>query len=56
MQLKVLASGSKANSYILLSPTGSLVLEAGLPWKLIQRGLDYDISGVIGCLITHGHL
>lgn len=55
MKLKVLASGSKGNAYILESPTGSLLIEAGIPWKEIQKGLDYDLSKVVGCLISHEH-
>jgi phosphoribosyl 1,2-cyclic phosphodiesterase len=55
MKLKVLASSSKGNCYILQSPTGSLLLETGLPWKQIQKGLDFDLSGIVACLVTHGH-
>lgn len=55
MKLKVLASGSKGNCYILESPTGSLLIESGIPWKEILKGLDYDISKVVGCLISHEH-
>jgi len=55
MKLKVLASSSKGNCYILETPTGSLLLEAGIPWKEILKGLDYDISKVVGCLVTHEH-
>ena len=55
MRLKVLASSSKGNSYILESPTGSLLIEAGIPWKEILQGLDYDISKVVGCFVSHEH-
>lgn len=55
MKLKVLASGSKGNCYILESPTGVLLIEAGIPWKDILQGLNYDISNVAGCLISHEH-
>ena len=55
MKLKVLASGSKGNCYILESPTGSLLIEAGIHWKEILKGLDYDISKVVACLISHEH-
>lgn len=55
MNLKVLGSSSNGNSYILESSTGSLLIEAGIPWKEILKGLDYDISKVVGCLITHEH-
>lgn len=55
MKLKVLSSGSHGNSYILSSPTGNLLIEAGIPWKEILQGLDYDISKVVGCLVSHEH-
>ncbi len=55
MRLKVLASSSKGNSYILESPTGNLLIEAGIPWKEILQGLDYDISKVVGCFVSHEH-
>ena len=56
MKLKVLASGSKGNCYILESPTGVLLIEAGIPWKEILKGLDFNLKGVVGCLISHEHL
>lgn len=55
MRLKVLASGSTGNCYHIESSSGSLLIEAGIPWRLIQRGLDFDLSGVLGCLISHAH-
>ncbi len=56
MKLKILASGSSANCYILESPTGTLILEAGLSWKEILRGLNYKLDNVLGVLCTHQHL
>lgn len=55
MKLKVLASGSSANCYILESPTGTLILEAGLSWKEILKGLNYKLDNVLACLVTHEH-
>jgi phosphoribosyl 1,2-cyclic phosphodiesterase len=55
MKLKVLGSSSKGNCYILESPTGSLLIEAGLPWKEIQKGIDFDLRDVVGCLVSHEH-
>lgn len=55
MKLKILASGSKGNCYILESSKGILLLDAGIPFREIQKGLDFDLSGVIGCLISHSH-
>ncbi len=55
MNLKILASNSAGNCYVLESATGSLLLDCGLPWKEIQKGFNFDISGVIGCLVSHSH-
>lgn len=38
MKLKVLASSSAGNCYLLQSPTGGLLLEAGIPWKGTRKG------------------
>jgi len=54
MRLKVLASSSKGNSYILESPTGNLLLEQ-VSMEGDIAGLDYDISKVVGCLVSHEH-
>jgi phosphoribosyl 1,2-cyclic phosphodiesterase len=56
VKLKILGSSSKGNCYILSTPTGSLLIECGLPWKLIQQGLNFDLSNVVGCLVSHAHL
>jgi phosphoribosyl 1,2-cyclic phosphodiesterase len=56
MKLKVLASGSKGNCYLLSTPTGILLIEAGIPWKQIQKGLNFDLREVVACLISHEHL
>jgi len=55
MKLKILGSSSKGNAYILQSPTGSLLIEAGIPWREMQKGLNYDLSNVVGCLVSHEH-
>jgi phosphoribosyl 1,2-cyclic phosphodiesterase len=55
MKLKVLSSSSKGNCYVLQSPTGSLFLEAGIPWREIQKGLDFNLSNIEAALISHNH-
>lgn len=55
MKFKVLASGSKGNCYILSSPTGSLLLDAGIPFREIQKGLDYNLRDITASLVTHEH-
>lgn len=56
MKLKVLASSSKGNCYILESSGKKLLLECGVNMKDIKRGLNFDFRDVAGCLVTHEHL
>ncbi|MDU6361407.1 MAG: MBL fold metallo-hydrolase [Clostridiales bacterium] len=53
MKLKVLASGSKANSYILENETEALIIEAGVPFKELIRHVDH--RKIVGCLVSHEH-
>jgi len=55
MKLTVLGSSSKGNCYVLSTPTGSLLIEAGIPIGDIKKGLDFDLSKVLACLVTHEH-
>ena len=55
MKLKVIGSSSKGNSYILETETDSLILDCGVPFREIQKALDFDLSSVRGCLVTHEH-
>lgn len=55
MKLKILGSGSSGNCYILEGKEETLILEAGLTYKKIQEGLNYDTRKVKGCLISHEH-
>ncbi|APC41085.1 MBL fold metallo-hydrolase [Clostridium estertheticum] len=53
--IKVLASGSSGNCYIIESGLEKLVIECGIDYKSILKGLNYSIKGVVGCLISHKH-
>jgi phosphoribosyl 1,2-cyclic phosphodiesterase len=55
MKLKVLGSGSKGNCYLLQNENETLILECGLPYKTILKGLDFNLVNVLGCLVTHEH-
>ena len=56
MEIKVIGTGSKGNCYILTNNKGSqLMLDCGLPYKTISKGLNYNIQKLKGCLITHEH-
>lgn len=56
MNLRCLGSGSSGNCYLLSAETETLVLDCGLPIREIKKGLDWDISKVVGVLCTHSHL
>ncbi|MBZ9615328.1 MBL fold metallo-hydrolase [Clostridium estertheticum] len=53
--IKVLASGSSGNCYIIQAGEEKLVIECGIDYKSILKGLNYNIKGVVGCLISHKH-
>jgi phosphoribosyl 1,2-cyclic phosphodiesterase len=54
-QLKVLSSGSQGNAYILECGNEQLLIELGIKWKDILKGLDYDLTKVQGCIASHHH-
>lgn len=56
MILRVLSTGSKANCYALEAGSEILLLDAGLHFRDIIRGLDGGYSKVVGALLTHEHM
>lgn len=54
-QLNVLSSGSHGNAYILECDNEQLLIELGIKWKDILKGLDYDLTKVQGCIASHHH-
>jgi len=55
MILRVLGSSSHGNCYILERGEQALLIECGVSWKQIQQGLDFNLSRVGACLISHEH-
>lgn len=55
MRLKVVASSSSGNCYLLANKKETLILECGIVYKKIQEGLEFDSEKVVGCLVTHEH-
>lgn len=56
MEIKILGSGSSGNAYKIDDGGAPLLLEAGIRYKELQRGLDFKVSSLAGCLISHSHL
>lgn len=55
MKLKVLGSGSSGNCYLLQGDKETLIIECGISYKEILKGLNFNLSNVVGCLISHEH-
>lgn len=55
MDITVIASGSSGNAYRVSDGTTSLLLDAGIPLKVIQKALNFRVRDLSGCLITHEH-
>lgn len=55
MKLHVLGSNSKGNGYILEGKSQTLLLEAGLPLKDVKEALKFDLTKVVGALVSHVH-
>lgn len=52
MEIKILGSNSEGNCYII---NNELLLDAGVHIKEIKQALNFDLSNIQACLITHSH-
>lgn len=55
MKLTVLGSESAGNCYVLESQDEVLVMEAGLRLRVLKDALNYNLSNVVGCIVSHQH-
>lgn len=55
MVLKVIGSSSKGNCYILDNGSEALIVEAGVRFAEIKKALEFRVSKVAGCIVTHQH-
>ena len=55
LHFKIIASGSKGNAYLLKSGENMLMLECGIKFKELQKALNFNLSSVDACLLTHEH-
>lgn len=56
MKIEVLGTGSSGNCYKVKIGKATLLLECGLPYKVIQKKLNFKISEIDACLVTHEHM
>jgi len=56
MDINIYHSGSSANLYRVSDKGVSILIEAGVPVKKIKKALNYKLSDVAGCLVSHAHM
>lgn len=55
MKINVIASGSSGNATLISDGETSLLLDAGITIKELERGSGFTLSRVTACLVTHEH-
>lgn len=55
MKLKILNSCSAGNCYVFDNGREALVVECGMPLSDVKKAVDFDITRISGCIITHEH-
>jgi phosphoribosyl 1,2-cyclic phosphodiesterase len=55
MDIRMLASGSAGNCYLVSDGLTPLLLECGISVKQIRRGLGFGLTNVAACLVSHEH-
>lgn len=56
IKIRTLATGSKGNCYHIDDGSTQLLIEAGISFKQIQQGVNFQTSNIAGILISHEHL
>jgi len=49
-------SGSKGNLYSITDGKTSLLLDPGVPISKIKKAMNFKLSGISACLLSHAHL
>lgn len=56
MRFITLSSSSAGNGYLLKASSGeTLIIEAGVPLMGVKKALDFDLSQIVGCIVSHSH-
>lgn len=55
INVKVFGSSSAGNCYVIDDGETRLMIEAGIRFEKVKQGLDYDLSRIAGCIISHEH-
>lgn len=55
MKLTCLGTGSSGNCYLLEDGTETLVIEAGIHFREVKRALNFNVSRIVGVVVSHSH-
>jgi len=55
MEIRCIATGSKGNCYSITVDNETILLDCGIGYKDIVRGIDYQIGSVKAVLLSHMH-
>lgn len=55
MRLHVLNSNSLGNCYVLENKDSALIIECGVPFKYVQKVLDFKVEKIVGAVLSHEH-
>lgn len=53
--IRCLGSGSKGNGWIIDDGREVLIVDCGVPVKEMKIAIDFEISRVVGCIVSHCH-
>lgn len=55
MKVRVINSGSIGNCYLFEAKHTTLIVECGVRFSQVKEALRFDLSRVVGCIVTHEH-
>lgn len=56
MFVRCIGTGSSGNCYALYDNDGKiLLLDLGVSAKTIKKAIDFRVSDVVGCVVSHEH-
>jgi phosphoribosyl 1,2-cyclic phosphodiesterase len=55
MELRILGSSSAGNCYVFDNGKEALVVECGISFQEVKKAVNFDISRIAGCLVSHEH-
>ena len=55
MTFTSLASSSRGNCYVVSDGETAILLECGISFRRIKKGLSFDLSNIRACLVSHEH-